>query len=78
MNDIYKDLNLDLAERALNGDEEAARLFCGSYDIYVNPTDNKYYRVKGDAPREWKKIQGVHDKDGFLKPYYWSYPRFLG
>ena len=78
MNDLHKFLNLDIAEQALNGDENAVRIFCGSYDLYQNPFDKKYYRVKGNAPSLWRRVKGVHDKDGFLLSSYWINPRFLG
>ena len=78
-------LNLDLAEKALNGDKFAARLYCGSYDLYRSDTD-KLYRVKGDAPSTWSQVThvriggrtvSVNDKDGFLISDYWSLPRCI-
>lgn len=79
-------LNIDLAEKAMNGDKLAQRLYCGSYDLYMTP-EREFYRVKGDAPSDWSKVTkgvdknklivDIYDADGFLKPDYWGYPRCI-
>jgi len=85
MNDFLKDLNLnlDIGERALHGDAEATRLYCGSY-LLVRQKEGKdsakFWRCKGDIPSgyiEVKKINGesVYDSEGFLLPQYWSKSR---
>jgi len=69
--------NEDLARKAMRGDEEAARLFCGSYTLICDFIGIKY-RFEGedkDIPAAYFKVIDVYDKDGFLLPEYWSLPR---
>lgn len=72
--------NEDLAQKALSGDEIAAKMYCGSYTLVQRISDGKWFRCKGDIPKDFTRIdtvlmKSVYDKDGFLKPKYWSLPR---
>jgi hypothetical protein len=74
-------------KRALEGDKEATKMYCGSY-MLVRRKYNKLvkdlrdvYRYKGDKPPngyvEVKLWYGepVYDKDGFLISRFWSVAR---
>lgn len=73
MND---DIDLDLMRLALDGDEEACRMYLGSYTL-VRPVDSPFlYRCKGDVPLGYVKVESVrgksvYDKDGFLLSMFW-------
>lgn len=69
--------DFDLLQKALKGDEEAAKMYCGSYTLVVHHNTNKFFRCKGDIPEGYYKANGIHiyDKYGFLHPTFWSLPR---
>lgn len=71
------DDDYELMQRAIAGDKEAARMYCGSYTL-IRPRDSVLlYRCKGDVPDGFVKMEtnhgvSVYDEDGFLLPQYWS------
>lgn len=74
---------MDIGRRALAGDAEAVRLYCGSYALVKNST-GELFRCKGDIPEGYTKVDSishghyldpVSDADGFLFPKFWSLPR---
>lgn len=79
---------LQLYLKALQGDEEACKIYCGSYMLvrklpveWRTRTEGKLFRYKGDkAPSGYVQVlllngKNVHDKDGFLMSQFWSLPR---
>lgn len=74
--------DLLLYYRALRGETEATRIYCGAYILVrtLPPAAFELYRCKGDIPSNYAKVlmdEGVYpyDRDGFLLPQYWSLPR---
>lgn len=73
-------IDYDLMRKAMNGDLEAAKMYCGSYMLIRNTTTNELFRYKGDiAPEGYNEVLWddgkVYDSDGFLMARYWSLPR---
>ena len=66
---------MDLARRAMDGDAEAARLYCGAYTLVRHEQTGQLARCQGDIPPGWVRVDGVYDADGFLFPQYWSLAR---
>lgn len=70
-----------LMVRALyDGDEEATRMYCGSYNLVRATNTKKLFRCKGDIPSGYTEVKTdrgkrVYDKDGFLLPSYWALHR---
>ncbi len=68
---------IELIVKALNGDAEATRKYCGSYCL-VASHEGKLYRVSSEVkiPEGYIYIRDVYDEDGYLVPFFWSLPRF--
>ncbi len=71
--------NPDLYKKAVAGDIDAARMYCGSYTLVMDPKGN-LLRCKGDVPLDhfrMERYEGelVYDKDGFLVDKFWSLMR---
>lgn len=74
--------NLDLYYKIFNGDEQAAKMYCGSYTLVrtIPPAEFQMFRCRGDVPRNFMEVlvddgEVPYDSDGFLKRKYWSLPR---
>lgn len=74
-------LDLKLMEAALRGEEDAVKIYCGSYTLVRCWADGKLYRLKEDKVPDGcmecivEHGEYVYDDDGFLLPKYWSLPR---
>lgn len=73
---------MGLIEDALKGDEEATKIYCGSYNLCMDRTEKVYFRYKGSLPDKYKDIkiycgEPVFDSDGYLKARFWSLPRMV-
>lgn len=66
--------NNEFMKRALDGDAEITRMYCGAYTLVESPNGG-LYRCKGDIPPNYTKVEGVYDIDGFLYSRFWSLPR---
>lgn len=71
-----------LLRQALSGDAEAARQYCGCYQLIQNTKNKKLYRCQGTIPKEYTRVtslygQPVTDAQDFLLPKYWSLPRII-
>jgi len=77
--DFNRDDDVTLLLKALDGDEEATKMYCGSYKLVMITSSSGMYRTKELRPAfvEIKEYVGrsVYDKDGFLMPVFWSLPR---
>lgn len=73
----------DLMREAMNGNLLATKILCGSYSLVRHIDSKSRYRFDGEddsVPDGYEKLTvyagaSVYDKDGFLKPCYWSLPR---
>jgi histidinol phosphatase-like enzyme len=72
-------LDMDLMLQALSGDEQATKIYCGSYKLVMITEKSGMYRTKEiKSPMIEVKTymdKPVYDKDGFLHPVFWSLPR---
>jgi hypothetical protein len=69
--------DLELIRKALLGDEEATKIYCGSYFLIKHKYSNTLYRFDGEnIPLFFEQVNNVYDKDGFLLAKYWSLPRW--
>lgn len=78
-------MDYELMRKALEGNETAAKMYCGSYTLVecLNPVG--VFRCKGDIPEGYTRVdkvydiqgreQPVYDNDGFLLPQFWTFPR---
>lgn len=77
--DFNKPDDVEMLLRALRGDKESTRMYCGSYHLVMIGKSSGLYRTKEVTPAmtEIKEYMGepVYDKDGFLNPIFWSLPR---
>jgi len=75
------DKDYELMRKAIEGDKDAARVYCGSYMLVRNTETGELLRHNEDLeiPPLHNEVLwdggDVYDKDGFLKPCYWSLPR---
>lgn len=72
-------LTPELLLRALAGDEQATREYCGSYKLVQASDGLVMYRTKV-VQGNWKEIteyagHSVYDSEGYLKSIFWSLPR---
>jgi len=73
-------MNFDLMFGALDGDETATKIYCGSYTLVRSQENAQLYRCSEDKPPAGFNLviwlpEGIYDKDGFLLSQYWSLPR---
>jgi len=74
---------IPLLRRALEGDAEATRQYCGSYKLIRHRETKKLYRCEGATPLGYRPIfqdetgRSVYDRDGFLRDKFWSLPRII-
>lgn len=70
---------LELATKAMRGDKEAARMYCGSYTLVTDRNGN-LFRCSDEIPSEFTKVLKIdnkypYDENGFLLPEFWILPR---
>lgn len=69
----------ELLYKALQGDEVATKMYCGSYKLVMISSTSGMHRTKElRAPMvEVTRYMGesVYDNEGYLKPVFWSLPR---
>jgi hypothetical protein len=75
--------DLELIKKALEGDEEATRIYCGNYYLITKRSDkSKLFRFNGEQvplgyyPVHYINNESIYDNKGFLLPKYWSLPRY--
>ena len=73
--------NEPILRRALEGDREAVRQYCGSYKL-VETVTGRLFRCRGYIPFTFKEVTeiggvSVYDKDGYLIDKLWSLPRII-
>ena len=71
-------LDFELMRKAMSGDAEAVREYCGSYTLVKK--DGKFYRARlrgNPDPKGYTVITGVYDDAGYLLPRYWALPRII-
>lgn len=74
---MIRDLDFNLMELALQGDEVATKIYCGNYRLVMDANGN-LFRCKDIIPKDYfipKMNCDIYDKDGLLLDKYWSLPR---
>ena len=67
-----------LGARAVAGDGEAARLYCGAYTLVQRTSDGELFRCAGDIPQGFTAAPHPahpYDAEGLLLPRFWSLAR---
>lgn len=71
---VTKETRILFSSQALSGDEDATKVYCGSYYL-IGDDSGKLYRCDKDVIPDGYHFIDAQDSDGFLPEQYWSLPR---
>ncbi|MET0787312.1 MAG: hypothetical protein ABWY25_11475 [Paenisporosarcina sp.] len=74
--------HLSLMQRALRGEPQATKQYCGNYFLIQRISNGRLYRCRGKAPDEFRILsyydgKSIFDDEGYLLDQFWMLPRII-